>query len=291
MAEKKSTAGLLHLIDVNLPSGELELSEGIKICQIDKGRIRQLYEKMCVEQGIDDGEPFIYESYVLLEVDDYLIGDPNSVFDRVCNVIVIVLSRPIALSRILQSDDQFSTCLRTFEVYQYGMQTEFFDGAGTRFIDQEKGAQIKEAWNSASAFWTKQKSAGRVSSSLTYFYNAWRSSYLDQCCLNLAVCLELLFTPHSQGEASHQISFNIAKFLGKSQAEMKDIYRTVRAFYNIRSRIVHGGLPNQDKVIDAALETFQLTSRCLQKILINGFGPIFDSDARRKDLLGSFLFH
>jgi Apea-like HEPN len=291
MAEKKSTAGLLHLIDVDLPSGQLELSENIKICRIDKGRIRELYEKMCAEQGIDDGEPFSYESYVLLEVDDDPIGDPYSLFDRVCNVIVIVLRRPIALCRILQSEDRFSSCQRTYEVYQYGMETEFFDDAGARFIDQEKGAQIKEAWNSASALWTKHKSAGRVNSSLTYFYHAWRSAYLDQCCLNLAVCLELLFTPHAQGEASHQISFNVAKFLGKSQAEMKDIYRTVRAFYNVRSRIVHGGLPDQDKVINAALETFQLASRCLKKILINGFGSIFDSDARRRELLGSFLFH
>jgi hypothetical protein len=68
-------------------------------------------------------------------------------------------------------------------------------------IDEEKGWQIIAAWKTASTMWEKHKSAGRINSALTFFYYAWRSPYLEQCCLNLAVCLELLFTPHSQGDS------------------------------------------------------------------------------------------
>jgi Apea-like HEPN len=247
------TAGLLHHIEWAFPSDTLELSDHIKVCRIEHGPIWKFYEEVCKERGVDDGEPFYYGSYVLLEpdgvTDNVNCGDPFGLLDRVCNVIVLVLAQPVPMCRVLQSEDAFTTCLRTYEVFGYGLQTEFLLTTEGASINSEMGGDIKTAWATASALWEKHQSAGRVNSALTYFYYAWRSPYLDQCCLNLSVCLELLFTPHSQGEASHQISFNVARFLGSSPSEMKAVYLSVRNFYNVRSRIVHGGMPDDDKVL------------------------------------------
>jgi hypothetical protein len=288
-----ATAGLLHAIDWSYPSDELQLSQFIKIRRTKDSQVLDLYHSLCAQQQVDDGDPYLYDSYVLIqpdgESDNINCGDPYCLLDRVCNVIAVILAHPIPMCRVILSNDAFNTSLRTYEIFNYGMQTEFLM-KDIACIDREKGAEIKEAWAAASALWRKQKSSGRVNSALTYFYYAWRSPYLDQSCLNLSVCLELLFTPHSQGEASHQISFNVARFLGSSQNEMKSIYRAVRSFYSIRSRIVHGGIPDEGKVIDAAIETFKLTSDCLRKILCKGFSNIFDQDSRRRELLSTFMF-
>lgn len=293
MLKAVTTAGLLHAINWDVSADEVELSDYIKICQCEPSEALDLYHKLCAEQQLDDGDPFLYYSYVLIQPNaityDIGGGDPYFLLDRVCNVIALVLAQPIPMCRVILSEDNFKTCLRTYEVFQYGMQTDFLMKSNAS-LDTEKAGEIKTAWAVASALWEKHKSTGRVNSALTYFYYAWRSPYLDQCCLNLSVCLELLFTPHSQGEASHQISFNVARFLGQSPNEMKAIYRAVRNFYNIRSRIVHGGIPNEDKVIDAAIETFKLSSDCLRKILCKGFSNMFDQDSRRRELLSSFLF-
>jgi hypothetical protein len=291
------TAGLLHQIEWAYPSETLQLSDHIKVCAINHGSIWGLYERVCKEKGVDDGEPFLYGSFVLLEpdgvTDNVNCGDPFDLLDRVCNVVVLTLAHPVPMCRVIQSTDDFRTCLRTYEPWKYGIQTtEFLTDSSTSngTIDEKSGGEIKAAWASARTLWDKQKNAGRVNSALTYFYYAWRSPYLDQCCLNLSVCLELLFTPHSQGEASHQISFNVARFLGTSRSEMKTIYRSVRNFYNVRSRIVHGAMPDDEKVIDVSVEAFRLCSECLRKILVKGFGSIFNSDARRREFLTSLLF-
>lgn len=293
MTRSITSAGLLHVIGWDLPFDTLELSPFIKVCRMENSIVAQMYETLCAEKGIDEGEPYWYDSFVLLEpdgdTDNINSGDPYCLLDRVCNVIALVLARPIAMCRVVQSEDKFKTCLRTYEIFQYGLQTDFLMKSQA-YIDAEKGAEIKAAWTAASSLWNEKKSASRVNSALTYFYYAWRSPYLDQCCLNLAVCLELLFTPHSQGEVSHQISFNVAHFLGRTPAEMKDVYRVIRNFYGIRSRIVHGGMPGEEKVITATVETFRLTSESLCKILTRGFGQVFDTDNRRKELLASFLF-
>lgn len=293
MIHQTASAGLLHLIGWELGSDPIELSEHIKICGSENSRIWQLYETLCAETQVDDGEPFLYDCYVLMEpdgvTDNINFGDPYCLFDRVCNVIALILGQTIGMSRVLFSEDNFETCTRTYTVFTYGVQTEFLL-EGNASIDEEKARDIKRAWETSSEMWEKHKLSGRVNSALAYFYYAWRSPFLDQTCLNLAVCMELLFTPHAQGEASHQISFNVARFLGESSSEMKDIYRSVRNFYGIRSRIVHGGMPEETKIKATTIEAFALCARSLRKILLKGFAQIFNNDSRRQELLLSFLF-
>jgi len=49
-----------------------------------------------------------------------------------------------------------------------------------------------------------------------------------------------------QGEIAFGISLSIARILGSSEAERTSIQKTVKKFYTLRSRIVHGADPGQD---------------------------------------------
>lgn len=90
MIHQTASAGLLHLIGWEVASDSVDLSEHIKIGCTENSRIWQLYETLCAETQIDDGEPFWYDSYVLMEpdgaTDNINFGDPYCLFDRVCNM-------------------------------------------------------------------------------------------------------------------------------------------------------------------------------------------------------------
>lgn len=139
--------------------------------------------------------------------------------------------------------------------------------------------------------WEKEKSQGRLSNALTYYYYSWNSPYLEPICINLAVVFELLFAPHSVSEISHQISYNVAHFVAKDSKKREKIYRLMNKFYDKRSSILHGGLPSTDKLVHPTTEAFKLCSKILRNILVDKeLIKIFNSEKDRKELMRSFLF-
>lgn len=263
-----SVAGLLHLFDWNLAASEVKLSPGIVLGRFESSQIGRLYEELCAVQGLDDGG-FEFTSYVAFEPQQFITeyGDPYSLFDRVCNVIAVVTSRPIALSRLLQSCDGFKSYHDTRLIYTYGAQTEFLLRKNATF-DEKNVADLYKAWQAASAIWQQNKSSGRVTKALTYFYYAWRSQYLDQTCLNLAIALKVLFSPHSPGETTHQTSVNVAHFLATSPAERKTYYDLIERFYGFRSCVLQSGSFDEERGIDVIIQVFGLCSLILKKILL-----------------------
>jgi hypothetical protein len=287
----QSVAGLLHVFDWKLAASEVKLSPSIVLGRVESSPIGKLYEELCAVQGLDDGG-FSFPSYVALEPHEYILnyGDPYGLFDRVCNVIAIVTSHPVAMSRLLLSSDGFKTCDDTQMIYTYGAQTEFLM-AGDFTITEKNMAEIYKAWQVASAGWEKYKASGRVQNALTYFYYAWRSQYLDQTCLNLAIALEVLFSPHSQGETTHQTSFNVAHFLATSPGERKRYYDLIERFFGLRSSVVHGAMPEDDKLRDVTVQVFGLCSLILKRILLNAdLAQAFAHNNLRTDMLLKFMF-
>jgi hypothetical protein len=55
-----------------------------------------------------------------------------------------------------------------------------------------------------------------------------------------SVCLEALLSGRGQGELTHRLSVRAALLLGRSLDERQKIVKTVREFYKVRSKIVHG---------------------------------------------------
>ena len=109
--------------------------------------------------------------------------------------------------------------------------------------------------------------------------------------MNLSVFLETLFSPEGDQELTHQIAYNFAWFGGNSDENRKEIYKLIKKFYNLRSKIVHGDIPNQDKLVELTPEIFLLCAECLKKILSSEeLIQIFNDSFKRKSYFEKFMF-
>jgi hypothetical protein len=57
--------------------------------------------------------------------------------------------------------------------------------------------------------------------------------------VDLVICLEALLVPENECVA-HHLSVRLANLLGPDAASRKELFRTAKDFYNLRSKIVHG---------------------------------------------------
>ncbi|UCC28958.1 MAG: hypothetical protein JSU86_12230 [Phycisphaerales bacterium] len=292
---RPSVAALLHGLGWSAGPTQIEIAPGITLCSLEGSVVGRLYWTLCEDTGVDDREPFTYHVYVRLdptETEAYLLdfGDPYSLVDRFSNVLAVLTGQPVSMCRVIWSTDGFASATGTSLVYVSVRQTEFLQKTWPSMC-AALAQDIAVAWRTQQAEWERKKSRGRLANALVYFYYAWRSHYADQICLNLAIVLEILFAPHSYSETTHQISFNVARFCGESAADRERLYQFVKEFYRVRSQIVHGGRPNEDKLIDAIIEAFPLVAGVLKRILLDqSVADEFANDTRRQAMLKRFLF-
>lgn len=131
---------------------------------------------------------------------------------------------------------------------------------------------------------------GAYINAFDFYYFSWNSITLYSTTINLSVVLETLFSPSSTNELSHQIAFNVAKFVYTDKKERIAGYQFVKKFYTIRSKLVHGGdIRSHD--FNIVLEFFKLMSLILLKILTDiTLFNIFNEDKLRKKYLEDLLF-
>ena len=107
-------------------------------------------------------------------------------------------------------------------------------------------------------------------SRLFYFIQSTRnSSDLSIRIAGYVTCFEALFCTDSS-EMAHKLSERVAFFLGKTPAERSDIFKHVKAAYNIRSKAVHGDKISKklaDQALSISVECDQLLRNALFKIL------------------------
>ncbi|MDP9268684.1 MAG: HEPN domain-containing protein [Acidobacteriota bacterium] len=287
-------AVLLHGFAWAGEAPEAPIAAGITLCRMSGTPVEFWYHKLCAEQGVDDGDPFQYEAFLLLKPrhDDYYLnfGDPLSRVDRLLNLVTVITGGLVGMSRILVLEDGFRSVRETHVVFALFGQTEFLQGKWPALTGTVCG-EIAAAWKLTEELWESEKSRGRIANALLFFYTAWRSHYIEHICLNLAVCLEILFAPNSQFETAHQIAFNISRFVSDRPAERQSAFRQVKRFYAVRSAIVHGGIPSDGKVIDATVEMFPVTVTILRKLLLDREWALrFSSDEERRKLFDGYLF-
>jgi hypothetical protein len=293
---KTELAVLLLPLRWRLKQSTRPIGQHIAIANTKGSPVLKLYRHLCRTEDVDDGSPVGYETYFRVQRKDsdaldLDCGDPYSLVDRLVNVCAIVTGRPMLFTRVIWSSDGFLTADATAGLHFGGMQTDFLDSGGGASVHSGVFQEIRRAWDTADAIWQKQKAGGRLPNALTYFYYAWNSQYLDQTCINLDIVLENLFAPHSAGETTHQICFNISRFLSNSQDERKQLYSFFKKFYSIRSSVVHGGIPDQDQLVTIVRKAFPLVATILKSILLDTQSAlIFSDESRRKRLLEDYLF-
>jgi hypothetical protein len=297
METKPSLAALYYGIGWNCPTHDITISDDVIIGNLKSSPLLETYERLCSENKVDEGEPFNYKVYALFTEKQkgeiyYAFGETtHTVVDQFANVLALKLGQPIPMCRLLWSNDNFKTIAGTERIYYASeiVSNVFLDDWVK--LSEDKIADIKNIWRNVRTIYQKSTYEGRLVNALSYYYYTWRSDSLEQIVINLAIVLEIIFAPHSQTELSHQISFNVSRYMGKNKDERVDIYNTIKTFYGIRSAVIHGGMPDEEKIMRIALRVYKLVTNIMVSILADiKTIEIFSDDKQRKNMLLKFLF-
>ena len=294
--QPRSFAALYHGVGWDCPEDNIIVSAGVTMGNFKSSPINTLYERLCTENKVDEGDPFNYEVYALFtkkqkEEMYFDFGSSYSLIDQYSNVLALHLGQPISMCRLLWSDDNFKSITSTERIYYSTEVVSNVIGDKNITLSEQNVKDIKRLWGNVRKLYRNYDYNGRLINILTYYYAAWRSHSIEQIIINLAIVLEIIFAPHSQSEVSHQVSFNISKYLGNNRDERVDIYNTIRNFYRMRSAIIHGGIPGFDKIESVAAPVYAMVTKIVLSIFSNvNKIEIFSDDKQRRDMLFDFLF-
>lgn len=289
-------AAIYFYAEWNCSENSIIVSDGITIGNFQGSHIKKLYETICENYKVDEGEPYSCNVYSLfypkMNEDLYIdFGSSYSVIDRFSNILVMISKQPILMCRLIWSDDNFETISGTERIYHYSeeMSALFWDDEVS--ISGNEIENIILIWSKINSIYRSHPDNGRIINILNYYYTAWRSHTIEQLIINIAIVLELLFAPHSQAEITHQIAFNVSKYMGTDADKRNSIYDEIRKFYSIRSAIIHGGMPNFNKIESVARNIFILITNIIVSIISNDeIAEIFADNNKRTMLLKSYLF-
>lgn len=294
--DNRGELGVLLYLDWQIETDEAVIAPNIRIGRCANSQIEKLYRYLVLHDGVDDGDPLAYTTYVIFEpssTDPYLLnfGDSSSLVERFSNALVIVSGSTLMWSRVIWSSDCFRSASGTSDLHYAGYETDQLGRAPSAAMTPASIALLKTIWGTIEKFWQEKKAARRISAALQYFYLAWRSHYLEQACLHLSVGMEILFAPHSHSETTHQLAFNIAHFHGLDSTDRERLYRVVKKFYGIRSSIIHGGAPEDALMREVTTEMFSLMVAILRRLLADAdLAETVNSDSSRRALWDEYLF-
>lgn len=270
-----------------------KLTEYITLFPDDVGRVIKLYNRLCKQNNLDDGEPFSYDTYFV--VDEIICNDyqlhfwgPYSAVSRLSSIINICTNSMIGAMKIIITYDDFKTAAAVHDINPQIPEIFEYDDHRIPLSLNE----LIECTKNDFQYCKPVPNENRLSIALTNFYYSWRASYYYiQTCINAVITLEALFAPHSSSEICHQIAFNLSHFLGKTSSEKEVIYNKTRKYYNLRSQIVHGSMPEFEKLSNLVPDMFRLLCRTLKTILMDQKTvEIFIDDGKRNKLFNSWLF-
>lgn len=249
-----------------------------------------LYNELCNQLQIDDAEPRDIETHIVIE--EKLLDEvypywhtPNSIISEICNILAFCKINPLTSYRIITSKDNFkSKWLYPLEIHsEYNLYEALTMDVGSVPQITETLSSINRIYNEdynlsldcldkvKTCYCNLEKlyENKRVKNAFDFFFNAWHSHQMEHICINLAIVLESLFSPNSNTELTHRISFNASHFLGNNFDEKEKIYSIIKNFYNIRSQIVHGSKPDHNNLDSLTSVVYILCCEILQKLFTN----------------------
>lgn len=271
-----------------------DISSDIKICNssnsYEAGAFFELVEK---NRLVDVGDPSNYSLCIVFNKHLFAadFNEPYSLINRFTNILAINTTSPIVEGNVIETLNNFKSTKYLGQHYSFTHSKfeHFQDLFGV--LDLNGLNDLKSMWSNYSSVWENEKASSRLSNALTFFYHAWNSQYMESFCINLSIFFELLFAPHAHSETSHQLSYNVSRFIAKNKDERESVYKVMKKFYSRRSSIIHGGLPNEEKIIEPTQNAFVLGSVILKSILLDPkLTEIFNDENQRKDLMKSFVF-
>lgn len=286
---------LIHTLDWKYDNPEFIIDDHISFVKLEDHPVDTLYNSLCEESGLDDGEPYFFKSALILTDSDdnkmFPTSDPQSISSTLMNLLTIIHHGTIGYCRIISSLDNFKTSRYTFELYdEHSMGIFDHSEADKSKLDQRNLQLLQRICTNLKAKATTKVKYPRINNALDYFYLAWNVHTLEQTAIGLSIVMETLFAPHSNVEISHQVSFNVAKFFGETKKARQGVYKMIKKYYSIRSKIVHGDNINADDY-NSIPDLFKFVSSILLKILSDkNLIILFNDNKLRKQYLDNLLF-
>lgn len=286
---------LIHVLHWDYYENEYIIEEdGISLINIRDHQIEKLYHSLCREKGIDEGEPYMYDTALILydeNNEDYSFlpsPSPQSLSSIFINLLTLINGASIGFCRVISSNDNFDTSLTTYELYD-ALTENMYELTGISIELNKQNLELLHAiWKNLRVVWASGQS--RIDNALTFYYLSWNTHTFKQTVISLSIVIESLFSPDSNTELSHQIAFNLAKFMGETKADRDEKYKLIKKYYSIRSKLVHGD-SIKDTEIDSIPIFFNLISKVFLKILIDKeLIILFNDNTMRKVYLKDKLF-
>lgn len=285
---RNTYAILVDCLNWDVVPKKLQLSPTVTVHHGNDNNVIKLYHKLCNENGLDDGEPLQYPTHFVIDeiIDhDYSIQywGPYSTVSRLCNIIAICTNSILGHVRLILTWDNFTNAAATYVINPQIPLNEIFE-----YDDHRVPLKIDElinCWHNENRLERYSGNNDRLSIALSHFFYSWRAAhYYIPTCINLAISIEALFAPYSQSELSHQIAFNVCHFLGENAESREIIFKKIKKFYSLRSQIIHGSMPNEEKLYNHIPDIFRLICQIFKKILTNNenFSIFTNEDLRRK---------
>lgn len=287
---------LYHGMDWKHPDDFVIINKHIRLVDVRKTNIYRLYEDLCEYHQVDEGGAFEYQVATIftssMKNEIYFgFGINDTALDLFSNVLVLMLRKPIGMSRVIWTSDDFKTIRGTERIHYTTEELDMVTDMEFVSIDNINAKNIKIGFKNLSHIYSREYGARRLSDAFSYYYSACRSTTIEQMIVKFAIVLELLFSPHSHSEISHQVSLNIAKHIGKTVDKRVEIYKLIKRIYSGRSAIIHGGMPEFEKTMKIAMESFDVTTSILSQILLSKRQiSIFGDEARRAEYIRHLTF-
>jgi hypothetical protein len=286
--------GLVHLVDWELKEKSFDLSNGFRICKYKNSPVEKLFRNLIEEDRIDEDDDTYYGFFI--EIDNpfsYVFFPPFVSAFEYADVISSLIS--ICFCGYIDLVFTFSIDEKRTKIFNVLSHTSVFRSQSTWLlekrpfilsIDRKLKFFLKKSWAKIIPFNGK---TNRLFQAIRLYGLACISYSQCESILFLVIIWEILFSPHSQSEISHQVSIAISKFLTKNKKDRKRKYEICKKIYGIRSRIVHGKYELKD--ISELDDAINITSEVLYKILSSSrISNDFLNEKRRKSFLYDINF-
>ncbi len=287
---------LIHLLDWKHQKDIAEIDKDISFINLHSHPAGNLYKTICRENYVDEGCPYSYRTAILLSdvENDHSFFPSNEEFSistTLLNLLTLLKKGTLGDCRVISSRDDFQSMYGTYLIYQ--SQTEIMDSLNifhTGF-DEETENTIKLIWGNLKEVWKKSSNSSRINNVLSFYYFSWHTLSLEQTGICISIVLETLFSPHSNSELIHQISFNTAKFSENDSENRIKVFKYVKKYYSVRSKLVHGDIISINEY-GLITEFFKFISEIILKILKDPkLIHIFNDNNERKKYFDEVLFN
>lgn len=201
--------------------------------------------------------------YVLLPI-DLSKEVPNKDFEYCWYVLLLIFPSDLSIKQIIRFqlfDDKY--------LWRISIEERPFYPTGEKITDNYLISfdGIREEINTfINIFFDRINSIKFITTALHSYVNSYSEIRLTMSYLSLCICLESIVTGNT--ELSYRIKRNVAILCGKHADEAEVIFNNLGKIYDLRSKIVHAGIFDEQKVKEYLPYLRNIVSRMIIEVIL-----------------------